>query len=89
MQESIAHFEHHIFNCLTLFRNISLRHYRLINFRYMRINQPELEPRPNDVTHGVPCKEDGVYNEIEDTYLEVIDDVDITNKHSDNYEMVD
>jgi hypothetical protein len=55
----------------------------------MRINQPELEPRPNDVTHGVPCKEDGVYNEIEDTYLEVIDDVDITNKHSDNYEMVD
>jgi hypothetical protein len=55
----------------------------------MRINQPELEPRPNNVTHGIPYKEDGVYNEIEDTYLEVIDDVDITNKHSDNYEMVD
>jgi hypothetical protein len=49
----------------------------------MRINQPELEPRPNDVTHGVPYQEDGVYNEIEDTYLEVIDDADITNKHSD------
>jgi hypothetical protein len=26
---------------------------------------------------------------LEDTYLEVIDDADITNKHSDNYEMVD
>jgi hypothetical protein len=26
----------------------------------MRINQPELEPRPNDVTHGVPYQEDGV-----------------------------
>ena len=33
--------------------------------------------------------EDGVYNEIENTYLEVIDDDDITNKHSDNYEMMD
>ena len=55
----------------------------------MRINQPELEPRPNDVIHGVPYQEDGIYNEIEDTYLEVIDDADITNKHSDNYEMVD
>ena len=55
----------------------------------MRINQHELEPRPNDVTHGVPYQEDGVYHEIEDTYLEVIDDADITNKHSDNYEMVD
>jgi hypothetical protein len=55
----------------------------------MRINQPELEPRPNDVIHGVPYQEDGIYNEIEDTYLEVIDDADIKNKHSDNYEMVD
>jgi hypothetical protein len=55
----------------------------------MRINQPELEPRPNDVTHGVSYQEDGVYNEVENTYLEVIDDADITNKHSDNYEMVD
>ena len=43
----------------------------------MRINQPELEPRPNDVIHGVPYQEDGIYNEIEDTYLEVIDDADI------------
>jgi hypothetical protein len=40
----------------------------------MRINQPELEPRPNDVTHGVSYQEDGVYNEVENTYLEVIDD---------------
>jgi hypothetical protein len=55
----------------------------------MRINQSELEPRPNDVTYGVPYQEDGVYHETEDTYLEVIDDADITNKHSDNYEMVD
>jgi hypothetical protein len=55
----------------------------------MRINQPELEPRPNDVIHGVPYQEDGIHNEIEDTYLEVIDDADITNEHSDNYEMVD
>ena len=54
----------------------------------MRINQSELEPRPNDVTHGVSYQEDGVYNETEDTYLEVIDDADITSKYSDNYEMV-
>jgi hypothetical protein len=55
----------------------------------MRINQPELERRPNDATHGVSYQEDGVCNEIENTYLEVIDDADITSKHSDNYEMVD
>jgi hypothetical protein len=55
----------------------------------MRINQPELEPRPNDAIHGVPYQEDGVYNETENTDLEVIDDADITSKESDNYEMVD
>jgi hypothetical protein len=55
----------------------------------MRINQSELEPRSNDVTHGVSYQEDGVYNEVENTYLEAIDDADFTSKHSDNYEMVD
>ena len=55
----------------------------------MRINQPELEPRPNDAMHGVPYQEDGIYNETEKTDLEVIDDADITSKDSDNYEMVD
>jgi hypothetical protein len=46
----------------------------------MRINQPELEPRPNDVTHGVSYQEDGVYNEIENTYLEAIDDATLKAK---------
>ena len=55
----------------------------------MRINQPELEPRPDDAIRGVSYQEDGVYNETENTDLEVIDDADITSKHSDNYEMVD
>ena len=55
----------------------------------MRINQPELEPRPYDAIHGVPYQEDGVYNETENRDLEVIDDADITSKDSDNYEMVD
>ena len=68
---------------------IYLRLQRIINFRYMRINQSELEPRSDNVTHGVSYQEDGVYNEVENTYLEVIDDADITSKHSDNYEMVD
>ena len=55
----------------------------------MRINQPELEPHPNDAIHGVPYQEDGAYNETENTDLEVSDDADITSKDSDNYEMVD
>ena len=55
----------------------------------MRINQPELEPHPNDAIHGVPYQEDGAYNETENTELEVSDDADITSKDSDNYEMVD
>ena len=55
----------------------------------MTINQPELEPRPNDALPGLPYQEDRVQNEIPNTYLEVIDDGDITNKHSDHYEMVD
>jgi hypothetical protein len=54
----------------------------------MTINQPELEPRPNGALPGIPYQEDRVYNEILNT-LEVIDDGDITNKHSDHYEMVD
>ena len=55
----------------------------------MTINQPELEPRPNGALPGVPYQEDRVDNDILSTYLEVIDDADITNKHSDHYEMVD
>ena len=57
----------------------------------MTINQSELEPRPNGALPGVPYQENRVYNNILNTYmyLEVIDDADITNKHSDNYEMVD
>ena len=89
MQIIIAHFEHHVFNCLTVFWNTFVRHYIIINFRYMTINQPELEPHPNGAFPGVPYQEDRVYNEILNTYLEVIDDGDITNKHSDHYEMVD
>jgi len=61
----------------------------MINFRYMTINQPELEPRPNGALPGVPYQEDRVDNEILNAYLEVIDDADITNKHRDHYEMVD
>ena len=46
----------------------------------MTINQPELEPRLNGALPGVPYEEDRVDNDILNTYLEVIDDADITNK---------
>jgi hypothetical protein len=46
-------------------------------------------PRPYDAIHGVPYQEDGVYNETENTDLEVIDDAYITSTDRDKYEMVD